>query len=152
MSKDGSSGEVVAGNDGLQDAIFTVNDDGTVTGTSIESGGSIYIEPMDRYYTKDGEIGFFNEENGNPEILISRSDYASAGSEPCGQMGGESALSVRYAVRVGDDVYFMLDHAVMDTENFSGWRTSYIHDRSTMLKKNLTSGEVQSIYEYQAGN
>ena len=152
VSKDGSSGEVVAGNDGLQDAIFTVNDDGAVTGTSIESGGSIYIEPMDRYYTKDGEIGFFNEENGNPEILISRSDYASAGSEPCGQMGGESALSVRYAVRVGDDVYFMLDHAVMDTENFSGWRTSYIHDRSTMLKKNLTSGEVQSIYEYQAGN
>lgn len=79
VKKDGSQAEVAAGSQELQDALFSVQDDGMVVSQSINAAEN-NIYPMDTYYTRDGNIYFFDDNGaggiGQPERLCVCSGYS----------------------------------------------------------------------------
>ncbi len=146
VKKDGSQAEVAAGSEELQGAIFSVQDDGTVVSQSIDEVDTM-ISPMDTYYTRDGNIYFFDE-NGAPEALVGQSDYSSVADIPCGQIALQgNSLSVSFAQKVGDCIYMQMDYGEA-TAGSMGWRTNMAWIRSALLCKNLTTGETETIYTF----
>ena len=105
------------------------------------------INTMDTYYTRVGNIYFFDE-NGAPEALVSQNDYSSVADIPCGQIALQgNSLSVSFAQKVGDCIYMQMDYGEATTGSM-GWRTNMAWIRSALLCKNLTTGETETIYTF----
>ena len=112
VKKDGTEAEVVAGMDGLRAPAFSVSEDGTVVSQSIDEMYD-YINSMDKYFTRNGSIYFMNE-NGEPAELVTQADYASVGNVACGQFNDNEAVTIQFAEKIGNKVYMLLDHGVID--------------------------------------
>ena len=121
VKKDGTEAEVVAGMDGLRAPAFSVSEDGTVVSQSIDEMYD-YINSMDKYFTRNGSIYFMNE-NGEPAELVTQADYASVGNVACGQFNDNEAVTIQFAEKIGNKVYMLLDHGVIDETSRVGWRT-----------------------------
>lgn len=146
VKKDGTEAEVVAGMDGLRAPAFSVSEDGTVVSQSIDEMYD-YINSMDKYFTRNGSIYFMNE-NGEPVELVTQADYASVGSVACGQFNDNEAVTIQFAEKIGNKVYMLLDHGVIDQANSVGWRTGYARVNSAMLSKDLDTGTVETVFSY----
>lgn len=146
VKKDGTEAEVVAGMDGLRAPAFSVSEDGMVVSQSIDEMYD-YINSMDKYFTRNGSIYFMNE-NGEPVELVTQADYASVGSVACGQFNDNEAVTIQFAEKIGNKVYMLLDHGVIDQANSVGWRTGYARVNSAMLSKDLDTGTVETVFSY----
>lgn len=146
VKKDGTEAEVVAGMDGLRAPAFSVSEDGTVVSQSIDEMYD-YINSMDKYFTRNGSIYFMNE-NGEPAELVTQADYASVGNVACGQFNDNEAVTIQFAEKIGNKVYMLLDHAVIDETSRVGWRTGYARVNSAMLSKDLDTGTVETVFSY----
>ena len=146
VKKDGTEAEVVAGMDGLRAPAFSVSEDGTVVSQSIDEMYD-YINSMDKYFTRNGSIYFMNE-NGEPAELVTQADYASVGNVACGQFNDNEAVTIQFAEKIGNKVYMLLDHGVIDQANSVGWRTGYARVNSAMLSKDLDTGTVETVFSY----
>lgn len=146
VKKDGTEAEVVAGMDGLRAPVFSVSEDGMVVSQSIDEMYD-YINSMDKYFTRNGSIYFMNE-NGEPVELVTQADYASVGSVACGQFNDNEAVTIQFAEKIGNKVYMLLDHGVIDQANSVGWRTGYARVNSAMLSKDLDTGTVETVFSY----
>ncbi len=112
VKKDDSQAEVAAGAGELQDALFTVREDGTA------------------------------------EELVTQADYASLAQIPCGVWSPDAGIGIEYAERVGDSVYFLLDYGVAAPTGSMGWRTAYTRTGSALFRKDLATGQVETLYTY----
>lgn len=146
VKKDGTEAEVVAGMDGLRAPAFSVSEDGTVVSQSIDEMYD-YINSMDKYFTRNGSIYFMNE-NGEPAELVTQADYASVGNMACGQFNDNEAVTIQFAEKIGNKVYMLLDHGVIDETSRVGWRTGYARVNSAMLSKDLDTGTVETVFSY----
>lgn len=146
VKKDGTEAEVVAGMDGLRAPAFSVSEDGTVVSQSIDEMYD-YINSMDKYFTRNGSIYFMNE-NGEPAELVTQADYASVGNVACGQFNDNEAVTIQFAEKIGNKVYMLLDHGVIDEASRVGWRTGYARVNSAMLSKDLDTGTVETVFSY----
>lgn len=146
VKKDGTEAEVVAGMDGLRAPAFSVSEDGTVVSQSIDEMYD-YINFMDKYFTRNGSIYFMNE-NGEPAELVTQADYASVGNVACGQFNDNEAVTIQFAEKIGNKVYMLLDHGVIDETSRVGWRTGYARVNSAMLSKDLDTGTVETVFSY----
>lgn len=146
VKKDGTEAEVVAGMDGLRAPAFSVSEDGTVVSQSIDEMYD-YINSMDKYFTRNGSIYFMNE-NGEPAELVTQADYASVGNVACGQFNDNEAVTIQFAEKIGNKVYMLLDHGVIDETSRVGWRTRYARVNSAMLSKDLDTGTVETVFSY----
>ena len=146
VKKDGKEAEVVAGMDGLRAPAFSVSEDGTVVSQSIDEMYD-YINSMDKYFTRNGSIYFMNE-NGEPAELVTQADYASVGNVACGQFNDNEAVTIQFAEKIGNKVYMLLDHGVIDETSRVGWRTGYARVNSAMLSKDLDTGTVETVFSY----
>lgn len=146
VKKDGTEAEIVAGMDGLRAPVFSVSEDGMVVSQSIDEMYD-YINSMDKYFTRNGSIYFMNE-NGEPVELVTQADYASVGSVACGQFNDNEAVTIQFAEKIGNKVYMLLDHGVIDQANSVGWRTGYARVNSAMLSKDLDTGTVETVFSY----
>lgn len=146
VKKDGKEAEVVAGMDGLRAPAFSVSEDGTVVSQSIDEMYD-YINSMDKYFTRNGSIYFMNE-NGEPAELVTQADYASVGNVACGQFNDNEAVTIQFAEKIGNKVYMLLDHGVIDETSRVGWRTGYAGVNSAMLSKDLDTGTVETVFSY----
>lgn len=146
VKKDGTEAEVVAGMDGLRAPTFSVSEDGTVVSQSIDEMYD-YINSMDKYFTRNGSIYFMNE-NGEPAELVTQADYASVGNVACGQFNDNEAVTIQFAEKIGNKVYMLLDHGVIDETSRVGWRTGYARVNSAMLSKDLDTGTVETVFSY----
>ena len=146
VKKDGTEAEVVAGMDGLRAPVFSVSEDGMVVSQSIDEMYD-YINSMDKYFTRNGSIYFMNE-NGEPVELVTQADYASVGSVACGQFNDNEAVTIQFAEKIGNKVYMLLDHGVIDETSRVGWRTGYARVNSAMLSKDLDTGTVETVFSY----
>lgn len=147
VNKDGSEANIVAGNEELQKAVFSVDESGTVKSTSVNEA-SITISPMERYYVSDGEIYFFKE-NGEGEAFVTQADYASISDAMCGSIPLEGeALTVSFAQKTGDYVYMQLDKGEATQMGSAGWRTNIQRTNSALLCKNLKTGKTETIYTF----
>ena len=146
VKKDGTEAEVVAGMDGLRAPAFSVSEDGTVVSQSIDEMYD-YINSMDKYFTRNGSIYFMNE-NGEPAELVTQADYASVGNVACGQFNDNEAVTIQFAEKIGNKVYMLLDHGVIDETSRVGWRTGYALVNSAMLSKDLDTGTVETVFSY----
>ena len=146
VKKDGTEAEVVAGMDGLRAPAFSVSEDGTVVSQSIDEMYD-YINSMDKYFTRNGSIYFMNE-NGEPAPLVTQADYASVGNVACGQFNDNEAVTIQFAEKIGNKVYMLLDHGVIDETSRVGWRTGYARVNSAMLSKDLDTGTVETVFSY----
>lgn len=146
VKKDGTEAEVVAGMDGLRAPAFSVSEDGTVVSQSIDEMYD-YINSMDKYFTRNGSIYFMNE-NGEPAELVTQADYASVGNVACGQFNDNEAVTIQFAEKIGNKVYMLLDHGVIDETSRVGWRTGYARVNSAMLSKDLDTGIVETVFSY----
>lgn len=146
VKKDGTEAEVVAGMDGLQAPVFSVDESGTVVSQGIEEPFD-YIYSMDKYFTRNGSIYFMNE-NGEPAELVTQADYASVGNVACGQFNDNEAVTIQFAEKIGNKVYMLLDHGVIDETSRVGWRTGYTRVNSAMLSKDLDTGTVETVFSY----
>ena len=146
VKKDGTEAEVVAGMDGLRAPAFSVSEDGTVVSQSIDEMYD-YINSMDKYFTRNGSIFFMNE-NGEPAELVTQADYASVGNVACGQFNDNEAVTIQFAEKIGNKVYMLLDHGVIDETSRVGWRTGYARVNSAMLSKDLDTGTVETVFSY----
>ncbi|MFR1662831.1 MAG: hypothetical protein ACLSVI_03865 [Blautia caecimuris] len=146
VKKDGTEAEVVAGMDGLRAPAFSVSEDGTVVSQSIDEMYD-YINSMDKYFTRNGSIYFMNE-NGEPAELVTQADYASVGNVACGQFNDDEAVTIQFAEKIGNKVYMLLDHGVIDETSRVGWRTGYARVNSAMLSKDLDTGTVETVFSY----
>ena len=146
VKKDGSQAEVAAGAGELQDAIFTVREDGTVESHS-NLDATVSVFPMDPYYAYNGSIYVFGED-GTAEELVAQADYASLAPIPCGVWSLDAGLGIGYAERVGDSVYFLLDYGVAAPTGSVGWRTAYTRTSSALFRKDLATGQVETLYTY----
>lgn len=146
VKKDGTEAEVVAGMDGLRAPAFSVSEDGTVVSQSIDEMYD-YINSMDKYFTRNGSIYFMNE-NGEPAELVTQADYASVGNVVCGQFNDNEAVTIQFAEKIGNKVYMLLDHGVIDETSRVGWRTGYARVNSAMLSKDLDTGTVETVFSY----
>lgn len=146
VKKDGTEAEVAAGTNGLQAPVFSVRADGTVVSQSVEEPFD-YIYPMDRYFIRDGSI-YFMDENGAATELVAQEDYAVVGNVACGQFNENEAVSIRFAEKMGNRVYMLLDHGVIDPESSAGLRTGYARVNSAMLCKDLDTGKVEMLFSY----
>lgn len=146
VKKDGTEAEVVAGMDGLRAPAFSVSEDGTVVSQSIDEMYD-YINSMDKYFTRNGSIYFMNE-NGEPAELVTQAEYASVGNVACGQFNDNEAVTIQFAEKIGNKVYMLLDHGVIDETSRVGWRTGYARVNSAMLSKDLDTGTVETVFSY----
>lgn len=146
VKKDGTEAEVVAGMDGLRAPAFSVSEDGTVVSQSIDEMYD-YINSMDKYFTRNGSIYFMNE-NGEPAELVTQADYASVGNVACGQFNDNETVTIQFAEKIGNKVYMLLDHGVIDETSRVGWRTGYARVNSAMLSKDLDTGTVETVFSY----
>ena len=146
VKKDGTEAEVVAGMDGLRAPAFSVSEDGTVVSQSIDEMYD-YINSMDKYFPRNGSIYFMNE-NGEPAELVTQADYASVGNVACGQFNDNEAVTIQFAEKIGNKVYMLLDHGVIDETSRVGWRTGYARVNSAMLSKDLDTGTVETVFSY----
>lgn len=146
VKKDGSQAEVAAGSGELQDAIFTVREDGTVESHS-NLDATVSIFPMDPYYAYNGSIYVFGED-GTAEELVAQADYASLAPIPCGVWDPEEGIGIAYAEKVGDAAYFLLDYGVAAPTGSVGWRTAYTRTSSALFRKDLATGQVETLYTY----
>lgn len=146
VKKDGTEAEVVAGMDGLRAPAFSVSEDGTVVSQSIDEMYD-YINSMDKYFIRNGSIYFMNE-NGEPAELVTQADYASVGNVACGQFNDNEAVTIQFAEKIGNKVYMLLDHGVIDETSRVGWRTGYARVNSAMLSKDLDTGTVETVFSY----
>ena len=146
VKKDGTEAEVVAGMDGPRAPAFSVSEDGTVVSQSIDEMYD-YINSMDKYFTRNGSIYFMNE-NGEPAELVTQADYASVGNVACGQFNDNEAVTIQFAEKIGNKVYMLLDHGVIDETSRVGWRTGYARVNSAMLSKDLDTGTVETVFSY----
>ena len=146
VKKDGTEAEVVGGMDGLRAPAFSVSEDGTVVSQSIDEMYD-YINSMDKYFTRNGSIYFMNE-NGEPAELVTQADYASVGNVACGQFNDNEAVTIQFAEKIGNKVYMLLDHGVIDETSRVGWRTGYARVNSAMLSKDLDTGTVETVFSY----
>lgn len=146
VKKDGTEAEVVAGMDRLRAPAFSVSEDGTVVSQSIDEMYD-YINSMDKYFTRNGSIYFMNE-NGEPAELVTQADYASVGNVACGQFNDNEAVTIQFAEKIGNKVYMLLDHGVIDETSRVGWRTGYARVNSAMLSKDLDTGTVETVFSY----
>lgn len=146
VKKDGTEAEVVAGMDGLRAPAFSVSEDGTVVSQSIDEMYD-YINSMDKYFTRNGSIYFMNE-NGEPAELVTQADYASVGNVACGQFNDNEAVTIQFAEKIGNKVYMLLNHGVIDETSRVGWRTGYARVNSAMLSKDLDTGTVETVFSY----
>lgn len=146
VKKDGTEAEVVAGMDGLRAPAFSVSEDGTVVSQSIDEMYD-YINSMDKYFTRNGSIYFMNE-NGEPAELVTQADYASVGNVACGQFNDNEAVTIQFAEKIGNKVYMLMDHGVIDETSRVGWRTGYARVNSAMLSKDLDTGTVETVFSY----
>lgn len=146
VKKDGKEAEVVAGMDGLRAPAFSVSEDGTVVSQRIDEMYD-YINSMDKYFTRNGSIYFMNE-NGEPAELVTQADYASVGNVACGQFNDNEAVTIQFAEKIGNKVYMLLDHGVIDETSRVGWRTGYARVNSAMLSKDLDTGTVETVFSY----
>lgn len=146
VKKDGTEAEIVAGMDGLQAPVFSVDESGTVVSQGIEEPFD-YIYSMDKYFTRNGSIYFMNE-NGEPAELVTQADYASVGNVACGQFNDNEAVTIQFAEKIGNKVYMLLDHGVIDETSRVGWRTGYARVNSAMLSKDLDTGTVETVFSY----
>ena len=146
VKKDGTEAEIVAGMDGLRAPVFSVSEDGMVVSQSIDEMYD-YINSMDKYFTRNGSIYFMNE-NGEPAELVTQADYASVGNVACGQFNDNEAVTIQFAEKIGNKVYMLLDHGVIDETSRVGWRTGYARVNSAMLSKDLDTGTVETVFSY----
>lgn len=132
--------------DELKAADFVVNADGTVDKEYI--GNELNdTSPMAEYYTADGRV-FYYAENGAPEEIITQEDYASVGEGICGQATDDTALTLKYVEKFGEKVYFFMDSGEKQIRGGAGWRYSYKLQSGAMLEKDLSTGEVKTLYTY----
>ena len=132
--------------DELKAADFVVNADGTVDKEYI--GNELNdTSPMAEYYTADGSV-FYYAENGAPEEIITQEDYASVGEGICGQATDDTALTLKYVEKFGEKVYFFMDSGEKQIRGGAGWRYSYKLQSGAMLEKDLSTGEVKTLYTY----
>lgn len=132
--------------DALKAADFVVNADGTIDEEYI--GEELYdTPPMAEYYTADGSV-FYYAENGTPEEIITQEDYASVGEGICGQATDDTALTLKYVEKFGEKVYFFMDSGEKQIRGGAGWRYSYKLQSGAMLEKDLSTGEVTTLYTY----
>ena len=80
--------------------------------------------------------------------LVTQADYASVGSVACGQFNDNEAVTIQFAEKIGNKVYMLLDHGVIDQANSVGWRTGYARVNSAMLSKDLDTGTVETVFSY----
>ena len=146
VKKDGTEAEVVAGMEGHRAPAFSVSEDGKVVSQSIDEMYD-YINSMDKYFTRNGSIYFMNE-NGEPAELVTQADYASVGNVACGQFNDNEAVTIQFAEKIGNKVYMLLDHGVIDETSRVGWRTGYARVNSAMLSKDLDTGTVETVFSY----
>ncbi len=138
--------QTVAGDEGLVNPDFYVDEEGQVIYRSYDGSG-ILFEPMQKYGIQDGSLYWFSEENGEGEEVLSQEDYRFLETGLCG-VYGETCLDVRAAEKTGDTLYVWMDYGVMDASSSVGWRTGYRRQESALLEKDLRSGQVSVLYTY----
>lgn len=132
--------------DELKAADFVINADGTIDKEYI--GSELHdTPPMAEYYTADGSV-FYYAENGDPEEIITQEDYASVGEGICGQATDDTALTLKYVEKFGEKVYFFMDSGEKQIRGGAGWRYSYKLQSGAMIEKDLSTGEVKTLYTY----
>lgn len=162
---DGSDAEVVAktgfnGEHSLPG--YLVNSKGEV---SINKDALVvYVDSLiNEPYIHDGKASYYNIEKGEYEDYILKSDYKDFSDnflkwyivddiyDDSYYEWRENIVQVDFCERIGDEIYFMLSEA-KDNEPLSkydvGYRQSYHRVKSAMFKKDLTTGEVEMIYEF----
>ncbi len=145
VKKDGSFSEISAGATELQSPIFTLTEDNIVLSQSVIDQ-KISISPMDTYYIYNGSLYFFND-SGEAQELISPIDYASFSDIPCGYWSPDAMLTVNFAEKVGDFVYFLMDYSISDAY-YAGWQRTYTRSSSAMFCKNLLTGQIETMFQY----
>lgn len=146
VKQSGSDKTTVAGESGDAQATFQVKSDGSVESKTTDEV-DFSIDPMDTYACLDGNVYLFGDD-GKQQKVITKDDYQSIGSGLCGKLDGDEEINVKYVEKIGNDVYFLVDHGTKSSEGGMGWRYEYNWDRSAMMKKNLSTGETKTIYKY----
>lgn len=105
------------------------------------------LKAADFVVNADGSV-FYYAENGAPEEIITQEDYASVGEGICGQATDDTALTLKYVEKFGEKVYFFMDSGEKQIRGGAGWRYSYKLQSGAMLEKDLSTGEVKTLYTY----
>jgi hypothetical protein len=132
---DGSTPKVVAGQNGLVGADFTVHKDGTVTAPEDYYP---YFETYRTSYPAEGGIAWIDPKSGATSVILSTSEYA------------RSDVAYTYVetayVEVTESCAYMLAHYGVEDEAYSiGWRTGYKRNLSVLYQKDLKTGEITEL-------
>ena len=132
---DGSAPKVVAGQNGLVGADFTVHKDGTVTAPEDYYP---YFETYRTSYPAEGGIAWIDPKSGATSVILSTSEYA------------RSDVAYTYVetayVEVTESCAYVLAHYGVEDEAYSiGWRTGYKRNLSVLYQKDLKTGEITEL-------
>lgn len=144
MGLDGKDPQVVAGEGGLVEAGFTVDDNGNVHVNQVGEG-EVFFDPDRESFAYDGVIYIYDPVTTAPQPLFEAGDYAVAGSGKCGVIG-TTCLSLDWAERIGDKAYCLLSYGTESASGSLGWRICYDRQNTTMLCKDMETGQVTVLY------
>ena len=144
LNKDGSDAHVAAGGDGLKEAGFTVNEDGSVTAKDVGEW-KLFFDPLEKTCVGEGAIYIFDPDTGAPECVMLPEEYGAAGEGLC-EHSGSTLLNLEFAERIGKMVYCEFSYGTENPQGSIGWRTSYLRKKTTLLLKDLESGSVTVLF------
>ena len=146
MDRDGNNAEVVAGNEGLVNSIFSVNPDGSVKSEFGEFEEMLFTR-MQESFSVDGKMYLFDPLTGEPEVILTTEDYQSVGEGLCNYYE-DTCLRVELLEVSDDRVYYLADYGISDPENNIGWRTAYRRENGALLEKDMETGAVTTLFTY----
>lgn len=80
------------GGDGLKEAGFTVNEDGSVTAKDVGEW-KLFFDPLEKTCVGEGAIYIFDPDTGAPECVMLPEEYGAAGEGLCEHSGSTAAES-----------------------------------------------------------
>lgn len=146
MDSDGNNAEVAAGNEGLVNSIFSVNEDGSVS-SEFSQFDEILFTPGEKTFSMDGTMYVFDKSTGAPEVILTPEDYASVGSGLCNYYD-TFCLQIDPLEVSGGCAYYLASYGTEDPSGNIGWRTAYRRENGALLEKNLETGAVTTLFSY----
>ena len=144
-----AGGEIVDGEEQLLAADFSVNEDGTVHSyEDYERISDDLYSGLTKHFSRDGTVYFIDEENGAAVELFDRGDYAAFSSLSADTGDDDQLLKVVSAELQGDEAFLRLEQSFYAPEGDIGWRTAYRLQSGILLKKELKTGKVETVYQY----
>lgn len=117
---------------------FVVQKDGSVKMHTEEDSieNAIY---MDQYFWQNGIICTYSPDTGEVHELLTPADCAVVGS---------GTIAVQALEPHGDMLYALMTSSTEDDSASMGWRQGYRRECGVLLQKNLSTGNVVSLFTY----